>query len=210
MISITKNNSLILISFKADLINSSSQRFDLTALKKAIHFQIQKVYHNSVGKYSLDIHIEFNILNSVHQCSPKRILFQIVDSIPGNNPAQADFKGLRIALNKAALNDIISNRNTRTIPHEFGHLLGWDHPHANALHESVNKNAHLLEQQLTEPERKCNLMSQSWYAQRSNIPLEQAMQLTEKQIELLLLNYNSHQLNKNKHLNYFLFWKKII
>lgn len=210
MITITKNNSLILISIKADLINSSSQGFDLNALKQAILSQLQKVYHHSIGKYALDISIEFNILNSVHQCSPKRVLFQIVDNIPGNNPAQADFKGLRIALNKAAINDITSNRNIRTIPHEFGHLLGWDHPHANALYESINKQSHLLEQQLTEPERKCNLMSQSWYAQRSNIPLEQAMRLTEKQIELLLLNYNNHQLNKNKHLNYFLFWKKII
>lgn len=137
-------------------------------------------------------------------------MFQIVDTIAGTNPAEADFKGLRIKLNKASLQDIIENRNTRTIPHEIGHLFGWDHPHARAQYASINLSAHAMEQQLTEEERRCNLMSQTWYAQKALIPLEQAMQLSEKQIELLLLNYQNGLLNYNYHLKNFLFWKKIV
>lgn len=210
MITISKQDNLVSISINADLINTSNQSVDLRALSIAIIEQLKAIYHKSVGKYSLDIFINFNLLKRVNQCSAARVLFQVVDTIPGNNPAEADFKGLRVKLNKASVNDMISNRNFRTLPHEVGHLLGLDHPHANAKYESINPDANPLEKQLTEEERKCNLMSQSWYAQRAGIPLERAVQLTEKQIEVLLQNYNNHQLNKNYHLKGFLFWKRIV
>lgn len=210
MISIIHNQNAISIRIAVDIINTSSQNFNLFTVKKAIEQQLLKVYHASVGKFSLDVVIQTNVLTKVNQCSSKKILFQIVDSIPGNNPAEADFKGLRIKLNKASLQDIIENRNIRTIPHELGHLFGWDHPHARAEYASINLSAHALEQQLTEEERRCNLMSQTWYAQKAGIPLEQAMKLSEKQIELLLLNDQNGSLNHNYHLKDFLFWKKIV
>lgn len=210
MISLHTQNNRITIKLQADLINTSTQNFDLVCLQRGIIKQLKNVYHASVGKYNLDVDTNIHILQKVNQCSPKNILFQIVDSIQGNNPAEADFKGLRIKLNKHAINEIISNRNTRTVPHEIGHLLGWDHPHARAKYESINTEAHLLEQQLTEEERKLNLMSQGWYAQKAGIPLEDAMYLSEKQIDLLLLNYNSRLLNKNFHLNKFMFWRQLL
>ncbi len=210
MIFLTKQHHTIFIKLHADLINTSAQAFDLVALQRAIVTQLAQVYHASVGKYSLDIDTNIHVLQREAQCSEKNILFQIVDIIPGNNPAEADFKGLRIKLNRAIIPDIISNKNTRTIPHEIGHLFGWDHPHANAKYESINASAHPLEKQLTENERKHNLMSQGWYAQKALIPLDKAMQLTEKQIELLLLNYGSRQLNRNFHLKHFLFWKRLL
>lgn len=209
MISVVKNKNSVSIRVAADIINTSSQNFNLFTVKKSIEQQLLNVYHAPVGKYSLDIAIQINVLTKVNQCSSKNILFQIVDSIPGNNPAEADFKGLRIKLNKVGLQDIIEHRNTRTIPHELGHLFGWDHPHARAQYASINLSAHSLEQELTEEERRCNLMSQTWYAQKAGIPLEEAMQLSEKQIELLLLNDQNGSLNHNYHLKHFLFWKKI-
>ncbi len=210
MISLQQNNQSIRIRLECDLINTSSQRFDLVALQRSITEQIQRVYHASIGKYSLDVAVSIKLLNSEYQCSPKKILFQIVDVITGNNPAEADFKGLRIKLNKAHVNDIITQQNIRTIPHEIGHLMGWDHPHANAQFESINLQAHLLEQQLTEVQRQYNLMSQSWYAQRAHVPLDRAMELTEQQIELFVLSHQSGKLNSNRHLKHFLFWKKIV
>lgn len=210
MISVVNNKNSVSICIAADIINTSSQKFNLFTVKKSIEQQLLKVYHASVGKYSLDIAIQINVLTKVNQCSFQKVLFQIVDSIPGSNPAEADFKGLRIKLNKASLQDIIENRNTRTIPHEMGHLLGWDHPHARAQYASINLSAHVLEQQLNEEDRRCNLMSQTWYAQKAGIPIEQAMKLSEKQIELLLLNDQNGSLNHNYHLKDFLFWKKIV
>lgn len=89
-------------------------------------------------------------------------------------------------------------------------MLGWEHPHANALFESVNPDASPLEKTLTEKERQCNLMSQTWYVQKANTPLDKSLQLTEQQIDLLILNYNSKSLNINYHLKGYLWWKKII
>lgn len=210
MILLRQNSNSILITIEADIFNSSSQPFNLFSLRDSIKRQLQSVFHASVGKYNLDIDFNISCIYKINQLSTKKILFQIVDTVAGNNPAEADFKGLRIILNRAHLQDIIEMKNTRTIPHELGHLFGWDHPHARALYESINLSAHPLEQQLTEDERKQNLMSQTWYAQKAGIPLERAMQLSEKQIDLLLLNYNSGLLNNNRHLKQFLWWKKII
>lgn len=210
MISVRQNSDSILIIVDADIYNSSQQSFNLFSLRSSIEKQLQTVFHSSIGKYSLDIDCNITCCYKLSQCSAKRVLFQIVDSIPGSNPAEADFKGLRIKLNRAHIQDIIEMKNVRTIPHEIGHLFGWDHPHAKAQYESVNLSSHALEQQLTEEERKQNLMSQTWYAQRALIPLERAMQISEKQIELLILNFNGGSLNHNRHFRQFLFWKKII
>lgn len=89
-------------------------------------------------------------------------------------------------------------------------MLGLDHPHDRAMFQSINPKAHLLEQTLNENERQHNLMSQTWYIQKTGIHLKEALQLSEKQIEVILEYYNKNQLNKNHHLKQFLFWKKIV
>lgn len=209
MIQLTQKQQAIQLHIDADIINTSSQRFDLEALKTAIVKQLQSVFTVSVGCYNLSIYVDVAVLKHVRECSPKKILFQIVDGISGNNPAEAVLKGMRIKLNKNVVEDIIQHRNQRTIAHEIGHLLGWNHPHANATFESINANAHMLEQQLSETERQCNLMSQTWYAQKANVPINTAIQITQQQIEVLIEYYQNSELNKNYHLNYFWFWKKL-
>lgn len=210
MIAIIKNNNSIIIKIEFDIYNDSDTIFDLELLNQSIVKQLATVYNTTVGNYKIAIICASNIIRNTRKLSPHKILFQIVDSLNGNNPAEADFCGLRIKLNKSIISDIISKKNTRTIPHELGHLLGWNHPHANALYESVNPNGHELEKQLTELERCCNLMSQTWYAQKAEIELQNAMKLTTQQIEILLFNYKNKLLNKNYHLNYFWFWKKLV
>lgn len=211
MIGISQKENRVGIYLSADIINTSSGRADLVSLRRAIVAQLEKTFRCAAGRYQLKLKADIDVLYRVNECSPVKVLFQIVNALPGNHPAEADFKGLRIMLNKTVVNDIIYNRNVRTIPHELGHLFGWDHPHARATYESVNPESHPLEQQLTEEERRHNLMSQGWYPQRTNIPLEEAMQISEKQVELLLLYYRSGQLNRNLHLRRRnLFWKKLL
>lgn len=210
MIGLSQKENRIGIYLTGDVINSSADRADLVSLKRAIVSQLESTFRCSAGRYRINLKADVNVLYRVNECSPLKVLFQVVDSLPGNHPAEADFKGLRIRLNKAIVNDIIYGRNVRTVPHELGHLFGWDHPHARAAYESINPEAHPLEQQMTEEERKHNLMSQGWYAQRAGLPLADAMQISEKQAELLLLNYRSGQLNRNLHLKHFLFWKKLL
>ncbi len=210
MISIKETSNSVLIKIEADIYNSSSQQFNLFSLRSSIEKQLQSVFRRMVGKYQLDIQLNIYCIYKFRKLSDRNVLFQIVDTIPGNNPAEADFKGLRIKWNKAHVQDIIDMKNIRTIPHEIGHLFGWDHPHDKARYESVNPLAHSLEQELTEEERKCNLMSQTWYSQRAGKVIEKAMELTKQQIELLLINYKDDTINKNRHLRQFIFWKKIL
>lgn len=210
MIAIAQKENRIGIYLTASIINTSADRADLVSLKRAIVSQLETTFRCSAGRYQLSLKADIEVLYRVQDCSPTRILFQVVDAITNNNLAEARLRSLRIQLNKTVINDIIYNRNVRTIPHELGHLFGWDHPHAPAKYESVNIDAHPLEQQMTEEERKHNLMSQGWYPQRTNIRLEQAMHISEKQVDLLLLHYRSGQLNRNFHLKHFLFWKKLL
>ena len=210
MITVSKQNQRIQITMDADILNTSSQAFNLEALKSTITNQLQQVFNVSIGDYMISFSVTLKVLKHVYQCSPKKVLFQIVDTIPNNNAADADLKGLRINLNQAFVQEMIDQKNTRTIPHEVGHLFGWNHPHANATYESINTEAHPFEQLLTEQQRQTNLMSQSWYAQRANVPLDKAVQLTQYQINVLLEYYDLGLLNKNSHLNYFLFWKKLV
>lgn len=211
MIGIAQKENRVGIYLTADIINTSSERADLVSLKRAIVSQLENTFRSTAGRYHLNLKADVEVLYRVQHCSTTKVLFQVVDTLPGKHPAEADFKGLRIRLNKTIINDIIYNRNVRTVPHELGHLFGWDHPHARAAYGSVNPESHPLEQQLTEEERRHNLMSQGWYPQRTNIPLEEAMQISEKQVELLLLYYRSGQLNRNLHLRrHNLFWKKLL
>jgi len=210
MIQLSKQAQCITIHIDADIINTSSQTFNLEALKLAINSQLQQVFNAQVGQYSVTLFINLTILKHINQCSPKKVLFQIVDTIAGNNAAEAVLKGLRIKLNKTYLNDIISNINTRTIPHEVGHLLGLNHPHANAKYVSINSEAHPFEQLLTEQQRQCNLMSQTWYIQKAAVLPEKAIELTEQQLDVIQEYVDNGSLNTNYHLNYFLFWKKLV
>lgn len=210
MISITENNKIIHLKLDISIFNSSETHFDLLKLQKAITSQLAQVYNVTISDYKLSLTCRIETITKKTHLSPKNILIQIVDSLSGNNPAEADFGGLRIKLNKLIVADIISGKNTRTIPHEIGHLLGWNHPHANATYQSVNQNASELEKELTEDERTKNLMSQTWYAQKAGIPLDKAMEITSQQIELLKQNFKNGLLNKNYHLNYFWFWKKLV
>lgn len=210
MITVSKQNQSIQIKIDADILNTSSRVFNLEALKSAIINQLQQVFNVSIETFTIDFSVTLKVLEHVYQCSPKKVLFQIVDTIPNNNAADADLKGLRIKLNQVFVQEMIDHKNTRTLPHEVGHLFGWNHPHANATFESINLDAHPFEQLLTEQQRQTNLMSQTWYAQRANIPLDKAIQLTPYQLNVLLEYYNLGLLNKNFHLNYFLFWKKLV
>ncbi len=209
MISLLQDNNQIKLSLQFQIYNTSTSHFNLDKLKLAIISQLSRVYNGSFGKYNLKIICNVEIIKHKIGISPRKILIQIVDEINGNNPAEADLGGLRIKLNKNIIDNIISEVNIRTIPHELGHLFGWNHPHANALFQSINPNASELEKLLTEVERCCNLMSQTWYAQKANVLLENAMCITENQVELLVQNFKNDVLNKNYHLKHFLFWKHL-
>ena len=74
MIQLTQKQQAIQLRIDADIINTSSQRFDLEALKTAIVKQLQSVFTVSVGCYDLSILVNVTVLKNVRECSPKKIL----------------------------------------------------------------------------------------------------------------------------------------
>ncbi|MBA2610340.1 MAG: hypothetical protein H0U95_00110 [Bacteroidetes bacterium] len=198
MLRLTKKENTVNINFDIYLINRSNTDVNLFILASSIKKQIESVYS---GKFSS---LELTTIATIkpiykHQLRLlyNNLVIAISDHVTNDNVAEADFGGLLIKLNPKHIDSINSGKNKRTIAHELGHILGLDHPHANAKFESVNTAASLLEQNITNEEKKYNLMCQGWYIQKANIDLNDALVLTENQIIVILENYFSKKLNKN-------------
>ena len=199
MIVITQSENVITFNLEIYLINQSSDKtINLYTLADTIKKQIESVYSGRFGALELNTRVNVTplykyTLKSIYT----KLIIAISSTITNDNAAEADFGGLLIKLNPKHIPSINSGTNKRTIPHEFGHILGLDHPHANAKFDSINLNASALEQAISIEEKKTNLMCQSWYVQKANTSLNNALTLTEDQIKLILENYLSQKLSKN-------------
>ena len=198
MLRLVKKENTIHLQAEIYLINKSNTNVNLFVLATAIKKQIENVYNNSFE----DVRMTSELIVMPLYKHDLKVLYNkpviaISSAITNNNVAEADFGGQLIKLNPKIIDTIISGANKRTVPHEFGHLLGLDHPHANAQFESVNLKASLYEQQITNKEKTHNLMCQGWYIQKAGIHLNDALQLTNKQVKLIYENFASGKLNNN-------------
>jgi hypothetical protein len=192
------------------IVYSSSQKtkHTSTALCNAIKKQTEKIFTFNNANFSCSLTIILNPIKKIIDIPYHQLLVLIADNVSNDNVAEADFCGLRIKINANHVNAITSYQNQRTISHEIGHLMGWDHPHARGEFNSVNPEANkAFEQCMSEEERRTNLMSQTWYIQKAGTNLNAGTQLTEKQLALAHLNYLENKLNKNFHLRGHLWWK---
>jgi hypothetical protein len=207
MLTITRKENLITLDFKIFLINKTSlANINLYLLAGSIKKQIETVYSGTFGKIELRSNVTVKPLYEYKlKALHNNLVIAISSNVTNDNVAEADFGGLLIKLNPKHLDSINSGINKRTIPHELGHILGLDHPHARAKFESVNMEASLLEQRITDQEKQNNLMCQSWYIQKAGITLNDALALTENQVKLLFENYTSKKLTKNYHIKRKLF-----
>lgn len=198
MLSVNKKENLVLIDLEIFLINKSNHTLNLFILAAAIKKQIEHVYKGKFGALELISSVNVKPLYKYHlRALYNKIVIAVSPHITNDNAAEADFSGLLIKLNPKHIESIISGANKRTVPHELGHLLGLDHPHANAAFESVNLKASILEQTISNEEKTKNLMCQSWYIQKAGINLNDALTLSENQLKLIYENYSSKKLNKN-------------
>lgn len=199
------------IDLQAQLFNYSASSINLQLLKTCIEEQSSRVFNFDKNTFNCVLTINVEIIRSLDQLSKKKLLFCVIDEVRNGNPAESDFKGLRIVLNKKIIPSILANTNTRTIPHELGHILGWEHPHARGKYESINPEANkVFEQSMTEAERKNNLMSQTWYIQTAGKTENQGLDITFGQLELMYRNFQSKKLNNNYHLKGILWWKRLV
>lgn len=199
MIFLEKKEHTVFLVFNIYLINLSSNRFiNLYQLADTIKKQLSVVYNATYGNTEINCEIKIRPLYT-HQLKDlyDKLVFAVVDTVTHDNVAEADFGGLLVKLNAKHIESFITGANVRTIPHEVGHLLGFDHPHARAIYDSVNTQASIHEQNMSNEERRINLMSQTWYIQKAGNDVNKALQLTESQIQLLIENYERKKLNKN-------------
>ncbi|MBL7918895.1 MAG: hypothetical protein JNJ40_01195 [Bacteroidia bacterium] len=198
MLFLTRKENSIHLYFEILLINKSAGNVNLFILAAAIKKQIEAVYKGKFGRFELTTVVTVKPIYK-HQLKMlhNKLVIAVSEYVTNDNIAEADFGGLLIKLNLKYIESIISGNNKRTVPHELGHILGLDHPHANAAFESVNLKASLLEQVMSNEERTTNLMCQGWYVQKAGIELNSALNLTEGQVKLIYENYNSKKLNRN-------------
>lgn len=199
MIRVTQEKNKVMLYIESYLINLSAKKnINLYTLADTIKKQLEKTYSGLFGKFELQCQVQIKPLYSVKlKQLYKQLVIAVVDSVTNNNAAEADFGGLLVKLNVQHIESFISGTNLRTLPHEAGHLLGLDHPHARALFDSVNTEAHPYEQKMTENKRRVNLMSQTWYIQKAGHAINESICLTENQVSLLLYNFNNRKLNNN-------------
>jgi hypothetical protein len=212
MIFLEKKEHKVFLAFHIYLINLSSKRFiNLYQLADVIKKQLDTVYNSKYGNTELTCEIKIRPLytHSLKNLYGK-LVFAVVDTVTHDNVAEADFGGLLVKLNAKYIKSFITGANVRTIPHEVGHLLGFDHPHARAMYDSVNPQASIHEQNMTNEERRINLMSQTWYIQKAGNDVNTALHLTESQIQLLIENFEQKKLNKNYSIVKGMFWYKWI
>jgi hypothetical protein len=207
MLSVTRKENLITLNLEIFLIDKTSNaNLNLFVLAASIKKQIESVYSGTFGKIELKANV---LVKPLYEYKLKALHNNLVISISSNvtndNVAEADFGGLLIKLNPKHLDSINSGINKRTIPHELGHILGLDHPHARGKFESVNLEASALEQSITNNEKLNNLMCQSWYVQKAGVSLNDALALTENQVNLIFENFSFKKLNKDYRIKRRLF-----
>jgi hypothetical protein len=200
VVTLVKNKTGYLLSIQACLINESHiSAISLFDVALAIQQQIESIYNVPELKLSTKIDILPLYQYTLKQLS-KYTVVVISDKVTNNNAAEAFMFDALIKVNAQIIPDVLSRTNTRTIPHELGHLLGWDHPHGKNTYPSVNEKAHPLEQQITEQERATNLMCQTWYVQRTGGNPNSGTKLTQQQLQLLDLYYGQGKLNRHRTL----------
>ena len=180
MLFLTRKENSIHLYFEILLINKSAGNVNLFILAAAIKKQIEAVYKGKFGRFELTTVVTVKPIYK-HQLKMlhNKLVIAVSEYVTNDNIAEADFGGLLIKLNLKYIESIISGNNKRTVPHELGHILGLDHPHANAAFESVNLKASLHEQVMRNEERTTNLMCQGRYVQKAGIELNSALHLTE-------------------------------
>lgn len=205
-----KNLTLFTIELSGQLINLSIDRsLNLESLKTLIVKQLNSAYQFSNSRFECKIEPQIEIIYKERSIKKDKLLFCVTENVINNNMAQANFKGGIIKINNLHL-PLIQSQKNRTIPHELGHIFGWDHPHANGIFESVNLECDpIFEQTLSEKERQNNLMSQSWYIQKTGKSLDEGKEICLSQLELLLKNYTNHKLGNTFHLKGWWIWKKV-
>lgn len=190
------------ITVNAVLYNNTNQDIDMAALQSSIQKQVCDVFNITGDGFEVKMDFNLRTVTSVDNIKSTDHVFQVVDQnkIGSENViAAGDPNGLNIRIGSDHVQDIISGVNTRSVAHELGHTAGWDHD--NLSGQAILPSSY---KQLTNEEKKNNLMSQTGYVQRRNNTSSQniATDITGSQMQLLYNNYQSGNINRNSPVRY--------
>jgi RHS repeat-associated protein len=139
-----KGNVVYTFLFTAAVLNSSSNSsIDVNKFAQKLQGQIENMFSqiiekNSDGslKYAIETRAVITGIGSKNDLANNQSLFEIKDasdndfnsSMPGYAVVAAAKTGKDISVNESYVNDILSDKNGKTIPHEIGHTAGLRHP----------------------------------------------------------------------------------
>jgi uncharacterized protein RhaS with RHS repeats len=196
-----KGNKIYNITINGVLYNNSSNSsLDMAKLQASIEKQVGDVFNFSDEGFSVKMNFNLRTVTSLDDVKETDHVFQVVDQkhVSKGAVAEAELNGLNIKIGADMVNNIIDNKNTRTVAHELGHTAGWNHPH-----DSKGKvNPKTAWEAMSPDQMRKNLMSQTWFAQTQNGTTAQniSTDLTYNQMVLLRSNATTGNLNKNSPL----------
>lgn len=132
------------ILFTGAVLNSSSnKKIDVNKVAQQIQTQIVNMFNevlekNNDGtlKYAIEANAIVTTIADKKDLASNQTLFEIKDrtdkdfktSTPGSSIVASANNGKEIAINEKYVNDIVSGKNNKTMPHEVGHTGGLRHP----------------------------------------------------------------------------------
>ncbi len=132
------------ILFTGAVLNSSkNKKIDVNKVAQQIQTQIVGMFtrvleKNDDGtlKYAIEANAIITTINDKKKLAKNQTLFEIKDvtdkdfesNTSGSSVVASANNGKEIAINEKYVNDIVSGKNTKTMPHEVGHTGGLRHP----------------------------------------------------------------------------------
>lgn len=159
--------------------NTSSEKFNMTAVRQAISSQIEDVFRLNGKGFEISMSTDIREVSSIDEINDKDHVFAIVDQsyFEDGTVANGDPNGLIIALGTDLINMTLIGKNNRSIAHEVGHTGGLEHPN------NIKNKLHIHD-------RRSNLMTQTKYGKGRNLEINQ--------FNAIIHSYNNGELNNKK------------
>ena len=207
-----KGNTTIHIKLTGAILNSSGRNVDVDGLKERINEHMQTSYsrgevsaqdaNSKSTSWNVKVTIDLRIINDTKELRSNDHLIEIVTADEmklrtGRDAYGAStFGGKNVYFNAKHVNKMVrgdygrngTSYDQNTIPHEFGHSLGLEHPN--------QENG----QSMSGPE----MAKDRYNAMYSNVPEdcgpmlndEKSTSINKKQIDIILKKYDKGELNK--------------
>lgn len=160
-------------------------------------------YPTEIIDVNVEVEVEIRTITDKKDLGSEEHLVEIVDdknitseSTREENKitlGQAPFNGRYVKINALGVRDILNGTNKKTVPHEFGHTGGLEHPNLGAGFFGYFQS----EQYMKDGTHDNNLMYQTGYQDNTLGNTGDGNELRANQIEILIRNFENGSLNQD-------------